>query len=288
LPGIHNNMAFRSGGTAVITGGANGIGFASAQRFAAMGLNVVIADRDESQLAEALNQLRNLAVKGSRAESFLCDVSDAWQVRNLAAFARDAFGAVSVLMNNAGAGINPGKPWENLDGWKKLIEINLWGVIHGVQAFLPAMLAGGEAGMVINTSSKQGITRPPGNSAYNLSKAGVLAFTESLAHELRQIANCKITAHLLIPGFTYTGMTARRVPEKPAAAWMPGQVVEFMLESIERGDFYILCPDNDVSRDMDERRIQWTADDIIRNRPALSRWHPDYASAFAAFMKQQP
>jgi NAD(P)-dependent dehydrogenase (short-subunit alcohol dehydrogenase family) len=288
LSGIHNNMAFRSGGTAVITGGANGIGFASAQRFAAMGLNVVIADRDETQLATALNQLRNLAVKGSRAEAFLCDVSDAGQVRNLAAFAQDAFGAVTVLMNNAGAGINPGKPWENLDGWKKLIEINLWGVIHGVQAFLPAMLAGGEAGQVINTSSKQGITRPPGNSAYNLSKAGVLAFTESLAHELRQIANCKITAHLLIPGFTYTGMTARRVPEKPAAAWMPGQVVEFMLESIERGDFYILCPDNDVSRDVDERRIQWTADDIIRNRPALSRWHPDYASAFAEFMKKQP
>lgn len=288
MPSIHNHAALRSGGTAVITGGANGIGLAAAQRFAAMGLNVVIADRDETQLAAAVSQLRDVAVNGCRAEAFLCDVSDSEQVRRLASFVQDTFGVVSVLMNNAGAGINPGKPWENLDGWKKLIDVNLWGVIHGVQAFLPAMLGGGEPGIVINTSSKQGITRPPGNSAYNLSKAGVLAFTESLAHELRQIGNCKLTAHLLIPGLTYTGMMAKRVPQKPAAAWTPVQVVEFMLESLERRDFYILCPDNDVSRGIDERRIQWNADDIIKNRPALSRWHPDYESKFTAFMKKQP
>ena len=80
------------------------------------------------------------------------------------------------------------------------------------------------------------------------------------------------------------------VAQKPAGAWTGEQVVDFMLDSVARGDFYILCPDNDVTRDMDERRMQWGADDLIKNRPALSRWHPDYKTAFDAFMtdgKQQ-
>ena len=162
--------------------------------------------------------------------------------------------------------------------------MNLWGVIHGVQAFTPLMLEGGRPGLVINTGSKQGITLPPGNSAYNVSKAGVRAYTELLSHELRE-AGGALRAHLLIPGFTYTGMTGR--PDKPAAAWTADQVVDFMLESLARGDFYILCPDNDVSRETDEKRMRWMADDITRNRPALSRWSPDHAADFAAFMAQE-
>jgi NAD(P)-dependent dehydrogenase (short-subunit alcohol dehydrogenase family) len=136
--------------------------------------------------------------------------------------------------------------------------------------------------MVINTGSKQGITSPPGNYAYNLSKAALRNYSESLAHALRGACGTRITAHLLIPGFTHTGMTG--VAERPASAWTAEQVVELMLERLSVGDFYILCPDNAVDRATDERRMRWAMDDIILNRPALSRWHPDYEAEFARFM----
>ncbi len=111
------------------------------------------------------------------------------------------------------------------------------------------------------------------------------AFTEALQHELRNMPNCKISAHLLIPGFVFTPLTSRGRSEKPAGAWTPDETVDFMLTSLEAGDFYILCPDNDVDRATDERRILWAAGDIVENRPPLSRWHPDYADRFAAFVK---
>jgi NAD(P)-dependent dehydrogenase (short-subunit alcohol dehydrogenase family) len=217
--------------------------------------------------------------------SAVVDVARLPDLERLAQLAADTFGDVHVLMNNAGAGRNPGKPWEGLDGWRALVDINLWGPINGVQAFVPAMLAHDAPGLVINTGSKQGITLPPGNSAYNVSKAGLKAYTELLDHELRGAAGGRISAHLLIPGSTFTGMSARAGREKPPGAWTPEQVADFMLDSLERGDFYILCPDNDVSRALDERRMAWMAGDIIENRPALSRWHPDHAPAFAAFVK---
>jgi short-subunit dehydrogenase len=141
----------------------------------------------------------------------------------------------------------------------------------------------GRPGLIINTGSKQGITTPPGDPAYNISKAGVKAFTEALQHELRNTPGCKVSAHLLIPAFVFSGLTARGRAEKPAGAWTPEQTVDFMLERLAAGDFYILCPDNETPRALDERRIMWAAGDIVDNRPALSRWHPDYAEAFKAF-----
>jgi short-subunit dehydrogenase len=159
-------------------------------------------------------------------------------------------------------------------------------VINGTQVFAPNMINRGRPGLIINTGSKQGITTPPGDPAYNVSKAGVKAFTEALQHELRNTADGKnISAHLFIPGFVFTGLTAKGRSEKPAAAWTPEQTIDFMIERVEAGDFYILCPDNDVPRRLDERRIIWAAGDIVENRPALSRWHPDHAEAFAAFVK---
>jgi len=197
---------------------------------------------------------------------------------------RNRFGGTDVLMNNAG--IQPGsKMFGQLDNWQRILSVNLWGIIHGTQIFAPAMIARGRPGLIINTGSKQGITTPPGDPAYNVSKAGVKAFTEALAHELRNTSGCRITAHLLIPGFVFTPLTAHGRQEKPAAAWTPEQTVDFMLTRLEAGDFYILCPDNDVPRTLDERRILWAAGDIVENRPALSRWHPDYAEQFAAFVK---
>ncbi|WP_144428471.1 SDR family NAD(P)-dependent oxidoreductase [Azospirillum thiophilum] len=148
-------------------------------------------------------------------------------------------------------------------------------------------LSPGRTAVITGAASGIGlaITCPPGDTAYNTSKAGVKVVTEALAHELRNTDGCQVTAHLLIPGFVYTGLTrARGVTEKPAGAWTAEQVVDFMLPTMAAGDFYILYPDNDVTREMDNRRIRWAAEDIVRNRPPLSRWHPDFQDAFGAYM----
>ena len=183
------------------------------------------------------------------------------------------------------AGIEAGgRLFSEPETWARILDTNLWGVINGIQAFAPAMIAGGQPGAIVVTGSKQGITTPPGNTPYNVSKAGVKAVTEALAHDLRGCEGCRTSAHLLIPGFVYTGLAkARGITEKPDGAWTPEETVCFMLERLEAGDFYILCPDNETTRAQDERRIAWAAGDIIENRPALSRWHPDHAEAFRAF-----
>ena len=265
---------------AVITGAASGIGLAAARRFAALGMKIVMVDVGGDALERAAAQVAELATGDVLAAA--TDVSRYDQVQRLEAEVARRFGGVALLMNNAGVGNNPGLPWENLSAWKALMDVNLWGVVHGVQAFLPGMLQGGQPGLVINTGSKQGITSPPGNSAYNLSKAALKNYTESLSHALLGAAGNRITAHLLIPGFTFTGMTG--VSEKPAAAWTPEQVVEFMILRVSAGDFYVLCPDNAVDRATDERRMRWAMDDLILNRPALSRWHPAFEAEFARFM----
>jgi NAD(P)-dependent dehydrogenase (short-subunit alcohol dehydrogenase family) len=275
--------AFDAGNVAVITGAQSGIGLAAARKLAARGMKVVLADLGGPRLEEAARQVASVSPNGS-SDVLACptDVARRDDVTALRDRVIARFGAVSLLMNNAGVGQNPGLPWENSEAWKALVDVNLWGVVHGVEAFVPGMLAGAKPGVVINTGSKQGITSPPGNSAYNLSKAALKSFTESLAHALRTAGGERISAHLLIPGFTYTGMTG--APEKPPGAWTAEQVVDFMLERLAAGDFYVLCPDNEIDRATDERRIRWAADDIVLNRPALSRWHPDFQAEFERYL----
>ena len=270
---------------AVITGGASGIGLAAAVHFARLGMKVCIANLGADRLKQAETRLSSLAPGGAAdIMTAAVDVSHADEVAGLESAVRKRFGGTDILMNNAG--IQPGSqifgPSQN---WQRILAVNLWGIINGSQIFAPHMIERKRAGLIINTGSKQGITTPPGDPAYNVSKAGVKAFTEALQHELRNVAGSKISAHLFIPGFVFTGLTARGRSEKPAAAWTPEQTVDFMIERVNAGDFYILCPDNDVPRQLDERRILWAASDIVENRPALSRWHPDYADAFAAFVK---
>ena len=271
---------------AVITGGASGIGLAAAKRCAKSGMKVCIADVGAERLASAEKQLAAIAPGGAASVmATATDVSRVEEVAKLEAAVRERFGGTDLLMNNAG--IQPGSTMFGPEAnWQRILGVNLWGVIHGSQIFTPGMIERGRPGLIINTGSKQGITTPPGDPAYNVSKAGVKAVTEALEHEPRNTKGGRISVHLLIPGFVFTGLTAKGRTEKPAAAWTAEQTVDFMIERIDAGDFYILCPDNDVPRRLDERRILWAAGDIVENRPALSRWHPDFAQAFAGFIKE--
>lgn len=284
---MNTHPALTEGRVAVVTGAASGIGLAAARCFASMGLKVCLADLSQQALDPAAAEVAAASPKGRDAVlAVATDVSKLDDLHRLRDAAYSRFGDVAVLMNNAGTSPGGG-PWEHIDRWRRVLEVNLWGVINGVQSFTPRMLEQGTPCAIICTGSKQGITCPPGDTAYNVSKAGVKVLTEALAHSLRSVEGARITAHLLIPGSTVTGMTSRGRTEKPPGAWVPDQVVDMLIDGMHRGDFYILCPDNDVTREIDNRRIVWAAQDITQNRPALSRWHSDYSAAFETFLRGQ-
>jgi NAD(P)-dependent dehydrogenase (short-subunit alcohol dehydrogenase family) len=293
-----HHPALTSGRVAVITGAATGIGLAAARRFLSFGMKVALADNDAAELQAVERELSGQAGAG-RVLGVVSDVSQLGDLERLRDLAWQQLGPVSVIMNNAGTGLG-GAPWERYEEWKRVLDVNLWGVINGVHAFIPRMLEHGQEGLVINTGSKQGITCPPGNTPYNVSKAGVKVLTEAVQHHLRNTPGSRLSAHLLVPGWTETAInrkatrdrarlagdpSAELAPagQRPSGAWSAEQVVDYMLAGIEKGDFYILCPDNDVTTAMDHKRIQWAAGDLTEGRPPLSRWHSDYADKFKKF-----
>ena len=188
------HAAIAPGAVAVITGGASGIGLAAARRFAALGLTVCIADLGKDRLARAVRIIRAEAASGVEVAAFETDVSDRVGLEALEAAVTTRFGGTDVLMNNA-AIQTPTNAFGPAADWRRLIDINLWGVIDGSQVFAPRMVQHGRPGLIINTGSKQGITAPPGNPAYNVSKAAVKTYTEALEHQLRNTPGNKVSAH---------------------------------------------------------------------------------------------
>jgi NAD(P)-dependent dehydrogenase (short-subunit alcohol dehydrogenase family) len=271
---------FTPDAVAVITGAASGIGRAAALHGASRGMRLVLIDANGEKLARTRDGIAAI-VGPDKVRAETLDVADAGAMAMLASDIAARWEAPTLLMNNAAAFVSggPGGILDPLENWRRVFNVNVFGVINGVAAFLPFMLASGKRGAIINTGSKQGLTNPPGNPAYNTSKAAVNAYTQNLAHDLRNREGAKISAHLLVPGWTTTGEAEHR-----QGAWLPEQVIAYMVEALGRDAFYIICPDDETTSEMDRKRVLWNALDIVHGRPALSRWHKDFKDAFARFM----
>jgi len=275
-----NHPAIRKGGVASVTGAAAGIGFAIARRLVKEGMKVVLFDRDSHSLLKAVQSIQ-LEFPDSELLAVDGDVTSDHDLKNLYQQSTN-LGEVSLLVNNA-AIIKGAGPWNDDQQWRRVMATNFWSILTLQQLFVDQLLVQNSPAAIVNVGSKEGITTPPGNAAYAVSKASVRVLTEQLAHELRERTGQRVTAHLLIPGYTFTPMNfpgADPATAKPAAAWSANQVADRMIEAMSRGDFYLFCEDNEVTRELDQFRLQWSADDLIKNRPALSRWHPAYRLDF--------
>jgi len=249
------------GKVAVVTGGAGGIGKAIASRFAAEGMKIVLADVEERALEAAQAEL---AARGASVLAVRTDVADGAQVQALAARARERFGAAHVVCNNAGVCGGAGPTWTLTEAdWRWTIDVNLWGVIHGIRAFVPGLVAQGE-GHVVNTASMAGLISPAMMGPYVATKHAVVALSEVLARDLI-VAASPVKVSVLCPGFVRTGIaeSERNRPERlrnprgdapdpgaEAAAQMiraavdggitPDAVAEEVLAAVRDERFYVL------------------------------------------------
>jgi NAD(P)-dependent dehydrogenase (short-subunit alcohol dehydrogenase family) len=186
-------------------------------------------------------------------------------------------GGLDFLFLNAG--IQPASSWADPGQFKTIMDVNFFGVVHGITHLLDLVKTNPGSAIVIS-GSKQGITNPPGNPAYNASKSAVKTIAEQLSYDLRETDT---SVHLLVPGWTFTGLGRTQDAinaAKPAGAWSASQVVDYLEAGIARREFYILCPDNEVTEDMDKKRIQWAAEDLVERRPPLSRWRDEFKEEF--------
>jgi NAD(P)-dependent dehydrogenase (short-subunit alcohol dehydrogenase family) len=270
---------------AVVTGAASGIGLALAERFAAEGMKVVMADIETAALAKAAEGLKRKtpAVLATRV-----DVSQPEDVERLARETYAAFGAAHVVCNNAGVAVIGAAHEHTLADWQWVINVNLWGVIHGVRAFLPRMLAGGDEGHIVNTASMAGLTTAPFMSVYDVTKHGVVALSESMFKELA-ITGAPIGVSVVCPGLIDTNImrSSRNRPEelaeegkagpmaqafgqaladRLAGGYPPSEVAEQVLQGIRDGRFYIVPAQPEV-----KGAIAIRAQDLIELRNPTPR-----------------
>ncbi|KAL5601446.1 uncharacterized protein BROUX77_005695 [Berkeleyomyces rouxiae] len=269
---------FNAGHTALITGASCGIGLEITKFCAAQGMSVLLADIKQPPMAE---------LSASYPDTILryvnCDISSqaGWDQLATSANSDNVFsGGINLLVLNAGTA--PGLTAQtNSSQWAedvmlRTFKTNVFGVGLGISTFMPMLDVAArneKPTAVVITGSKQGITNPPGNVSYNASKAAVKSMAEQLNFELRKSST---TVHLLVPGWTFTGMTGSSTSsEKPAGAWSPCQVVEYMVKKMTEGQFYIICPDNEIDETIDKKRMIWAMGDVVHGRQPLSRWRED-------------
>ena len=296
------------GKTAVITGAANGIGLAIAERLLNAGMRVVIADIDPNSLDKQVSRLKS---EGYLVEGKVTDVTSESSVRELAEFTISKFGNIHILCNNAGIGggaADDKSLWEaSISDWKWVLDINVWGVIHGIRVFTPLMLAHGEEGHIINTASKAGLIF--GTSLYSTSKHTVIALTEALYAQLKQV-NSKLAVSVLCPGAVNTNLNSNSnrirpvdtksdensnlsnqdksiqsknfmstyqstVQTRMAAGKEPSEIAEMLMQGLGNGDFYIM-PSRLEDAVVDERykNIQVRKiDDLSKSCPQFNWSH---------------
>jgi NAD(P)-dependent dehydrogenase (short-subunit alcohol dehydrogenase family) len=265
---------------AVVTGAASGIGFALAERFAAEGMNVVMADIEGTALERAADALRP---KAPAIFATQIDVSRSQDMERLARETYQAFGAAHVLCNNAGVAVIGGVHEHSLADWQWVINVNLWGVIHGVRAFVPRMLAGGDAAHIVNTSSMAGLTTAPFMAVYDVTKHAVMALSESMYKEFLK-TGAPIGVSVVCPGLINTNImrSSRNRPsdlaeegkygplaqafgqglgERLAGGYPPSEVAEHVVQGIRDGRFYIVPAQPEV-----KARAELRARDIIELR----------------------
>ena len=261
-----------AGRVAVVTGAASGIGRALAERFAAAKMKLVLADVEDAALAQAADALENA---GANVLPLAVDVARASDVELLAEKAYKRFGAVHILCNNAGVAGGGAPAWEHsLETWEWILGVNLWGVIHGVHAFLPRMLASGEEGHVVNTASVAGLRTGPFISPYHASKHAVVALSESLYMDLK-LANARISVSVLCPAFAKTKIAdsirnqptlshSARYPDamrsRVDSGMPPETIAEHVWEAVQQDRFWILTHSDfdELIRDRFEGMLQRT------------------------------
>ncbi|KAL4908280.1 hypothetical protein BDW74DRAFT_147187 [Aspergillus multicolor] len=269
--------------TALITGAASGIGFAVAKLCRSRGMHLALLDIDAANLPKAKEVLASTD-SSLKTEAYTIDVGDKAQWANVAAQVQSTFETLDLVLLNAARGTKPRESdaWVgNEEYWRQLFDTNVFGPVNGISALLPLLKKEQSTKAIVITGSKQGITNPPGgrNPAYNSTKGAIKILTEHLAHDLRsETSTAHISAHLLVPGWTWTGLMGNVGPtdekdvKKMKGSWAPSQVAEELERGLQKGSFYIICPDDDVDVALDQARMQWACEDILEDRPALSRW----------------
>ncbi len=241
-------MDLEAGQVAVVTGGASGIGLSLAELFGRRGLAVVVADVEATALAEAVAHLSGHDIDVLGVET---DVTSAEAVNALADAAFDWKGHVNVVCNNAGV-VSFGSAFDGLADWKWVIDVDLWGVVHGVHAFVNRMVAFGKPGHVVNTASTAGLFGFPNIASYVAAKHAVVGMSQSMYHEL---AGTQVGMSVLCPGVVTTNITSshrNRPGTDPTTvekqtfgldhpeAMTPGEVAEVVAAAIEADQFWIL------------------------------------------------
>jgi NAD(P)-dependent dehydrogenase (short-subunit alcohol dehydrogenase family) len=219
---------------AVVTGAASGIGLALVEAFVAEGMRVVMADIDEASLDVESQRV------GPAVVPVVLDVRDQKSVEQAANLAIERFGALHVAVNNAGI-VNGGNSWElSLEEWHRVLDTNLWGVIHGVRAFVPRILASGEEGHVVNTSSMAAVLALPGIGPYTVAKHGVLGLSDVLRSELKAMG-APVGVSVVMPGMIRTGMN-------PVGLVEPSTVARNVLDAMRRERPYVFTDDHSTKQ----------------------------------------